>query len=65
MQKEILAVRHLSLKLNDRLLLKDFCLSVFEGETLALCGIRDAGKSVLARTLVGEFPDYQGKIILN
>ena len=53
---------HVSFGYNDRMVLKDICLDVKPGETVAIMGATGAGKSTLV-TLLGRFYDiHSGSI---
>ncbi|URA10959.1 ABC transporter ATP-binding protein [Thermospira aquatica] len=54
----ILEIRHLSVSVENKLLLKDISLSIPEGQTHVLFGPNGSGKSSLMLTLMG-FPQYR------
>jgi len=59
--KEILKVENLNVKLNDEEIIKNLSFSVKEKEVLVILGPNGAGKTTLLRTLLGIIP-YTGKI---
>jgi zinc transport system ATP-binding protein len=61
MEKEVLKVKNLNVKLNGQEIIKDLSFSVKEGEVLVILGPNGAGKTTLLRTLLGLLP-YRGEI---
>lgn len=60
----MLKIENLQVKVDNKIVLDDFCLNVKEGEIHAIVGPNGAGKSSLASTLIGD-PNYlieQGSI---
>ncbi|MCR5451995.1 MAG: Fe-S cluster assembly ATPase SufC [Lachnospiraceae bacterium] len=58
MTKEILSIKDLSAKVEDKEILKGLNLSVGEGETHVIMGPNGAGKSTLGSTIMGD-PRYE------
>jgi Fe-S cluster assembly ATP-binding protein len=54
----ILEVKNLTVKTQDKLILDDVSFVLAEGESLAIMGPNGSGKSTLAKVLLGH-PDYQ------
>lgn len=65
MKREWLRVSDLSVEIDNRKLLQHISFSLFSGETLAICGLRFVGKSVLARLLTGEPFPFTGDIYMD
>jgi zinc transport system ATP-binding protein len=64
MEKEILKVKNLNVKLNGQEIIKDLSFSVKEGEVLVILGPNGAGKTTLLRALLGLIP-CRGEISWN
>lgn len=63
----MLKIEDLSVKIEDRDILKDFNITIEDGEVHAIMGPNGTGKSTLSKVIMGS-PDYQplsGKIIFN
>lgn len=50
---------------SELLVVEDFTLNIFEGESIALLGSSGCGKSTLLRMLVGLDTDYKGEILVD
>jgi len=61
MEKEILNVKDLSVRLDDNQILKNISFSVKEKEVLIILGPNGAGKTILLKTILGLVP-YSGSI---
>jgi zinc transport system ATP-binding protein len=59
--KPLLSVHHLTVSLDDRLILQDLSFEVNRGATLAIIGPNGSGKTVLLKALLGLIP-YEGSI---
>ena len=62
MEKFILKVRNLNVKLDDKKIIENLSFKLKEGDVLTVLGPNGAGKTVLLKTLLGILP-YQGEII--
>ena len=64
MEKNDLAlqVKNLTVKLDNRIIIKDLNFSIIRGETLVVLGPNGAGKTTLLRALLGVIP-YQGEVV--
>jgi len=61
MEKEILRVKNLSVKLDGNQVLEDISFSVKENEVLVILGPNGAGKTTLLKAILGLVP-YSGTI---
>ncbi len=59
----ILECRGLCKEYGDRMVLKDICLEIIEGECLGVVGDNGAGKSTLINILIGKLEATGGKVI--
>lgn len=57
-------VQHISLKLQQRLILEDINFSVKRGEIVTLIGPNGAGKTALLKIVLGLYKPTNGKVIL-
>ena len=60
--EEVLKLSNIEIKYGDRVVIKDFDLSVNQGDRVAITGGNGAGKSSLLRALSGELPDHKGTV---
>jgi len=60
-----LAVEQVHLVLKDRLILNNLSFQLNPGESLGVVGLNAAGKTSLARLLVGIFPPTSGRVTLD
>jgi iron complex transport system ATP-binding protein len=58
-------VNHLSLRLRDKVILKDVNLSLMPGAFTAIVGPNGAGKSSLLKAMAHETHNYHGEIVIN
>lgn len=58
MKTPLLSIQNLFVSINQKPILKGFCLDIFEGEIHAIMGPNGTGKSTLTKVLAG-FPNYQ------
>lgn len=58
-----LSLKSVSLKLNNRQILKDVCLEINEGEIVSVIGPNGAGKSTLLNVLTGDISPDSGNTI--
>jgi ABC-type multidrug transport system ATPase subunit len=59
---KLLAVRSLSIRVENRPLLSDQCFDLFDGDVLQIVGPNGSGKTTLLRTLLGFLPSCSGEI---
>ena len=64
-KKVIIAVRNLSKKFDDNIVLKDINFDLYEGESLAIIGTSGSGKSVLLKNIIGLLKPEKGSIKIN
>jgi len=57
----VLSVRNLTVRLDDRTILRNISFDLERGETLAVIGPNGSGKTVLLKTILGMYP-YEGTI---
>lgn len=60
----LLELQNLSTTLGDTAIVQDVSLSLYEGETLVIAGESGAGKTTLAKTILGLVPSTAGQIRL-
>ena len=58
MNKELLLIKHLEAKIDNKLIIKDFNLTVNKGEIHVIMGPNGSGKSTLSKILAGH-PSYE------
>lgn len=54
----MLSIKNLTVKVNDKTILKDFNLDIKDGEVIALMGPNGMGKSTICKVIMGD-PTYQ------
>lgn len=59
----LLQVKHISVRVGQRLVLDDVSLEVFEGEQVRITGPNGAGKSTLLNAITGVLPLDEGRIL--
>lgn len=59
----LLSVRHISVRLGQRLVLDDVSLNVYEGERVRITGPNGAGKSTLFNAVMGLVPVNKGQVL--
>lgn len=59
----LLQVEHVSVRIEQRLVLDDVSLEVFEGEQVRITGPNGAGKSTLLNAITGVLPLNEGRIL--
>ena len=62
MEKPLLEVKNLTVKRGNRTVLRNFNLTLSEGEKLVLAGANGVGKTTFAETILGFIP-FEGEII--
>lgn len=60
-QRELIRVEHLSVSYDNRCVLEDVDLSIFEGEFVGIIGPNGGGKSTLVKAILGLIP-HSGEI---
>lgn len=58
-------IKKLGYKIKDRHILKDINLEINQGEILSILGPNGSGKSSLIKILAGDFPQYNGSILID
>ena len=61
---QVIVADHVTIGINDRLLISDFTAALKRGQTVGLIGPNGAGKSTLLRTLFGEHEIAAGELRL-
>ena len=61
----MLTVNNLSLKTDQKIIIKDLSCSFFLNSVVILKGPNGIGKSLLLKTLAGLYQDYTGEILIN
>jgi len=56
---------NVSIKINQKILLKNICLEIFPKEIISIIGYNGAGKTTLIKTILGLYTPYQGKLNVN
>ena len=64
-KKNIIKVRNLTKKFNEKIILKNINFDLYEGETLAIIGASGSGKSVLLKNIIGLLKPEIGSIKIN
>ncbi|MDR2934049.1 MAG: ABC transporter ATP-binding protein [Rickettsiales bacterium] len=64
-KKELLSVENLSIKKDEKQILKDFNLSVGVGESVGIVGPSGCGKSLLLKSILGIEQNFFGKIVFD
>lgn len=62
--EQVVIAQHARVKVEDRLLVKDFTATVRRGDVVGLVGANGTGKSTLLRTLMGDHPLDSGRLDL-
>lgn len=60
----ILQVQHLSVKINNAMLLDDIQLSIEQGQIVTILGGSGCGKSTLMRHMIGLQKPYKGEVLI-
>lgn len=63
--KTILVIQNLSVSYNSTLVLKDFSLTLKEGERIVIEGPNGCGKTTLLKAILGNVKPQKGKIMLS
>ena len=61
---QVIVADHVTIGINDRVLISDFTAALKRGQTVGLIGPNGAGKSTLLRTLIGEHDVSSGELRL-
>ena len=64
-KKKIIEIRNLTKKFNEKIILKNINLDLYEGESLAIIGASGSGKSVLLKNIIGLLKPEAGSIKIN
>ncbi len=64
-QTYALEMNHIVKRFPSLVAVNDISLKIKKGEVHAICGENGAGKSTLMKVLAGEYPDYEGEIVIN
>ena len=64
-KKNIIKVRNLTKKFNEKIILKNINFDLYEGESLAIIGASGSGKSVLLKNIIGLLKPEIGSIKIN
>ena len=64
-KKKIMEIRNLTKKFNEKIILKNINLDLYEGESLAIIGASGSGKSVLLKNIIGLLKPEAGSIKIN
>lgn len=59
-----LEMTHIVKRFPSLVAVNDISLKIRRGEVHAICGENGAGKSTLMKVLAGEYPDYEGRIVI-
>ena len=62
MNQEILRMEQITVASPGGMLLDHTWINCFRGEIIALLGLNDSGKTCMMRVLIGDCPDYSGKV---
>ena len=60
----VIEAQHVSLRLDERQILRDFSIRILRGDRIGIVGPNGAGKTTLLRLLTGEIPPDQGRLRL-
>ena len=63
--KEIVWLNHIAAEDDKGHSLKDYCLTIFEGEIVCVYGFHGSGKRIIQGTILGEFAIISGSIFIN
>ncbi len=64
-KKNIIKVRNLTKKFNEKIILKNINFDLYEGESLAIIGASGSGKSILLKNIIGLLKPEIGSIKIN
>ena len=58
-------VRHVHVRFGTQTILRDICLQIPRGQTLAIIGESGCGKTVLMETMIGLIPPVGGQVFFD
>lgn len=64
-KKPVIVVDRLTSGYGENIVLEDVTLEVLPGEILVIVGESGCGKSTLMKNMIGIFPPYSGKVLIN